>query len=145
MDETAFRDARRALNPQPCAFERAVMAGCCGCSLALRRQISERETVACASDPARARCAELRSRLLRSAYFALRLEAGVPVPHAKEMKAMCGGLLGLQRLIGETESPADVGQLVSAALRRYGDLDALPYSELMPSVAAFELRRRGAR
>jgi hypothetical protein len=69
----------------------------------------------------------------------------VPVPHAKEMKAMCGGLLGLQRLIGETESPADVGQLVSAALRRYGDLDALPYSELMPSVAAFELRRRGAR
>jgi hypothetical protein len=145
MDETAFRDARRALNPQPCAFERAVMAGCCGCSLALRRQISERETVACASAPARARCAELRPLLLRNAYFALKLEAGAPVPHAKEMKAMCGGLLGLQRLIGETEAPSDVGLLVSAALRRYGDLDALPYSELMPSVAAFELRRRGAR
>jgi hypothetical protein len=145
MDEAAFREARRTLNPQPCAFERALMAGCCGCSLALRRQISERETVACASDPARARCAELRTRLLRGAYFALKLEAGAPVPHAKQMKVLCGGLLGLQRLIDETQVPSDVCQLVSAALRSYGDLDSLPYSELMPSVAAFELRRRGSR
>jgi hypothetical protein len=62
------------------------------------------------------------------------------------MKVICGGLLGLQRVTADEAEDrgevADVRALVQAARDRYGALDALPYSSIMPSVSAFEARRR---
>jgi hypothetical protein len=147
LDETSFRDARSRLNPQPCPFEKALLLGCCGCSRAIRRSISERETVACSLAEARATCAALRQQLQQNSLFALKLAPGTPIPHAKQMKVACGGLLGLARKLapgaGRVEVE-DVQALVAAALARWGSLDALPYSDIMASVAAFEARRRRA-
>jgi len=67
---------------------------------------------------------------------------GTPLPHAKEMKAMCGGLSGLQQEVEPADEVADVHALVAAALAKFGSLEALPYSRIMPAVAAFEARRR---
>lgn len=142
MEHDTFRDARRVLNPHPCPFEKAILARCCACSLAVRLSISERETVACESEPARETCARLRAQLRQNSLFALKAAPGTPLPHAKEMKAMCGGLLGLQQEVEPGEEVADVHALVVAALGRFGSLEALPYSKIMPAVAAFELRRR---
>ena len=142
MDESTFDEARRRLNPYPCVFEKALLAGCCACSLALRYGISERETVACTSETGRKRCAALRALLRQNSLFALKCTPGAPLPHAKEMKAMCGGLLGLQRLLEPAGEVSDVFELVEEAIDRFGSLDALPYSAIMPAVAAFELRRR---
>lgn len=142
MEHDTFRDARRVLNPHPCPFEKAILARCCACSLAVRLSISERETVACESEPARETCARLRAQLRQNSLFALKVAPGTPLPHAKEMKAMCGGLLGLQQEVEPGEEVADVHALVVAALGRFGSLEALPYSKIMPAVAAFELRRR---
>lgn len=145
MDETSFRDARSRLNPQPCPFEKALLLGCCGCSQAIRRSISERETVACSLAEARATCAALRERLQQNSVFALKLAPGTLIPHAKQMKVACGGLLGLARALApDAQQVEDVHALVSAALARWDGLDALPYSDIMPSVAAFEARRRRA-
>jgi len=148
VDHDTFRDARRAINPQPCPFEKAILAQCCDCSLAVRHSISERETVACSSQSARDSCATLRDLLRRNSLFALKIPPGEPVPHAKEMKVMCGGLQGLQQLIEPSDgttadgSASDVRSLVLAAAQRFGALDALPFSKLMPAVAAFEARQR---
>lgn len=142
MDETAFEEARRRLNPHPCPFEKAILARCCACSAALRRSISERETVACASTEARASCVALRAQLRQNSLFALKVAPGTPLPHAKEMKAMCGGLHGLQQEVEPADQVSDVRALVRSAMERFGSLEALPYSRLMPAVAAFELRRR---
>lgn len=146
MDHDSFRDARRVLNPRPCPFERAILARCCGCSASKRLSISERETIACSDSAAQQGCESLRSALSQNSLFALKIAPGTPVPHAKEMKVICGGLLGLQRVTAdETEDRgevADVRALVQAARQRFGALDALPYSFIMPSVAAFEVRRR---
>jgi hypothetical protein len=144
MDHDSFRDARRVLNPRPCPFERAILARCCGCSAATWLSISERETIACSDADARQACETLRGVLRQGSLFALRIAPGAPLPHAKEMKAMCGGLLGLQRVTagetGDRSEVADVRALVRAAGERFGG--ALPLSAIMPSVAAFELRRR---
>ena len=56
MDESAYGVARGALNPLPCAFEKALLAGAAGCALASRRALAERETVACTSAIAQANC-----------------------------------------------------------------------------------------
>jgi hypothetical protein len=142
VDHDSFRDARRAINPQPCPFEKAILAQCCGCSLAIRHSISERETVACSSQSAHDTCATLRNLLRQNSLFALKIPPGEPIPHAKEMKVMCGGLQGLQELVEPAAAIVDVRTLVLTAAAQFGSLDALPFSALMPAIAAFEARHR---
>lgn len=158
MDETAFRQARGAVNPQPCAFEKAILARCCACSLAQRQNIAEREAVACGSPGAREQCAALRALLRQKSAFALQLtQVEGPLPHSKEMQVECGGLLGVQlALAPETDPPieapapavqgrppvADVHRLVQAAAARPGALSNLPYSAIVQSVVAHRMRRR---
>ncbi len=166
MDESAFRHARAAMTPQPCAFEKAMLAAACACSLAVRRNIAERESVACASPAAREECAELCVLLRQKSAFALKLaQVQGPLPHAKEMKVECGGLLGVQQAAAaavpacadaraprqqglradvaeEFPSIADVHGLVQACAEKFGGLANLPYSAIVQSVVAFQIRRR---
>ncbi len=158
MDETAFRQARGAVNPQPCAFEKAILARCCACSLAQRQNIAEREAVACGSPGAREQCAALRALLRQKSAFALKLtQVDGPLPHSKEMQVECGGLLGVQlalvpEIVASIEAPApgaqgrppvaDVHSLVQAAAARSGALSNLPYSAIVQSVVAYRIRRR---
>ena len=146
FNESAFRAARKSINPLPCAFEKALLARCCQCSLAQRMNIAEREAVGCADAAQRGTCVALRAQLQRNAAFALKLvQPGEPLPHAREMKIQCGGLKGLRQVLsGSAESGEEhgVSALVRLALERYLSLDRLPYSEIMRAVAAFEIRRR---
>ncbi|MHB8667663.1 MAG: hypothetical protein ACYC7B_09145 [Burkholderiales bacterium] len=158
MDETAFLQARGVVNPWPCAFEKALLAHCCSCSLAQRQNIAERETVACASAGAREQCAALRAMLRRNSAFALKLtQVEAPLPHSREMQVECGGLLGVQlalapeasastdtRVPGAQGHPrvADVHALVQAAQARFGALSDLPFSAIVQSVVAYRIRRR---
>ena len=146
INESAFRDARKLVNPQPCAFEKALLARCCQCSLAQRLNIAEREAVGCTDAAQRETCLALRDQLRLKAAFALKLtQSDGPLPHAKEMKIQCGGLRGLQKVLSgsaETGEVKDVSALARLALARYLALDKLPYSEIMQAVAAFEIRRR---
>jgi len=146
INESAFRDARKLANPHPCAFEKALLARCGQCSLALRMNIAEREAVGCADAVQRETCLALRGQLRQNAAFALKLmHTNRPLPHAQEMKIQCGGLRGLQKVLSgsaETGEVNGVSALVHLALARYLTLEKLPYSEIMQAVAAFEIRRR---
>lgn len=160
MDEWAFRRARDAVNPQPCPFERAILARYSACPLAERQNIAEREAVACGLPTAREQCAALRALLRQNSAFALKLtQVDGPLVHAKEMKVQCGGLQGVQQAVapgaaavaqvealasGTEALPmvADVHGLVQAALAKFGDLQRLPYSTIVQSVVAYQIRRR---
>lgn len=150
MDESAFRSTWRAVNPIACAFEKAQEAKRCFCEKAVRTAIAEREAVGCSSAELAGDCRELLALLHENARFALHLaHAEGALPHAKEMKVQCGGLLGLQgALDGEKADAATVDNvfaLLRQALERYGGLDRLPFGEIVKAVAAFELRRRPSR
>lgn len=146
VDESAFRDARKSINPHPCAFEKALLARCCQCSLALSMNIAEREAVGCTDAAQRETCLALRGQLRKNSAFALKMaQSNEPLPHAKEMKTQCGGLRGLQKILSASAEVGDVNNvsaLTRLALERYHTLDKLPYSEIMQAVAAFEIRRR---
>lgn len=147
MDETAFRQARKAAIEHPCPFEKTLLAGCGTCALAQRRNIAEREAVACREADACATCADLLGLLRRNATFALHLSHPEEerLTHAQEMKVQCGGLAGLQRILTGTSEVCDVGALVRAARRSENGLEGLPWSALMQSVAAWQPRRRARR
>jgi len=143
VDEAAFRQARGEINRVPCVFERALLARHADCELAVRHQIAERETVACTQAAAHAACAELSTLLREKSAFALGL-TGTPgiLPHAMVMKIQSGGLDGLKALLDVATPVPDVRRLVGQAQERYGDLAALPFSEIVQGMAAWKPRRR---
>lgn len=142
-NEDAYRDARKSVNPTPCAFEKGVLARCIACSQAEKHLLAERETVNCGDAAAQVRCAELRALLRGHSAFALKISRmGPPLPHAKELKIQCGGLKGLQKSISGDDTVTDAFNLVSQAVQQYGALESLPYSEIVQGVVHFEGRRR---
>lgn len=142
MDESAFRAMRGAANPQPCVFEKALLARCAGCELAIRRALAEREAIACSSPVARTNCDTLLAMLRERSAFALKRPPGAPLPHALTMKLQCGGWRGLQQAVDVEES--DVHRLVVAARERHDGLAHLPWPEIVASVLAWQGRRRHA-
>jgi len=140
MDEAAFRAARAAANPLPCAFEKALLARCAECEHARGHALAEREAVACASPVARTNCETLVALLRERSAFALKAAPSAPAPHSLTMKVLCGGLAGMRGALGLDER--DVHRLVLAARERYGSLGALPWTEIVASVQRWEGRRR---
>ncbi len=135
--------ARKAAVQHPCSFEKALLAGCGACSLSARMSIAEREAVACLDSAARDDCATLLHLLRRNSAFALHLaRPDERLTHAQEMKVQCGGLAGLQQSLTGKEAIGDIHALVRAARRAHADLAALPYAEIVQSVAAWRIRRR---
>ncbi|MBI5330597.1 MAG: hypothetical protein HZB71_08295 [Betaproteobacteria bacterium] len=139
-NETAYQEARDAVIAIQCPFERALLSRCVNCSVARRLLLAEREAISCSDAAANQRCIRLHEALHRNARFALHMDPDQPWPFGKEIRAQCGGLLGLQEALGGGDG--DVAALVRVGVERYGTVEALPYSEIMRAVAHYEPRKR---
>lgn len=151
MDQDEFRKTYREVNERCCVFEKSVLTNQCECRQAERFCIAEREGVHCGSDEGQQRCLELLSLLREQARFALRSqseEKGV-LPHGKAVRVQVGGLRGLHVLLDPDEpvpeNIPDVYGIIARAEQAYGSLEAIPYSELMPQIAAYQGRKRSRR
>ena len=145
LDENAYRDAYSTVNPRQCVFERAILCRCCGCEHAIKRNIAEREAAGCLNAPAHALCVELKKELRRVAAFTLKLaNPDEPLPHTKELKLQCGGILGVARVVTpETTGPvANIISVLLAATQQYGALANFPYQEIIHAVHTYEPRPR---
>jgi hypothetical protein len=143
MDEGAFESARGEINRLPCVFEKALLSRCAVCELSDDHALAERVTISCTSPVARVDCGQLAALLREKSAFALRLVTTQRIlPHAMMMKIQCGGLQGMQQAL-EPEAPVPhVRRLVLKGRERFGELAALPFSEIVKGVAAFQLRKR---
>ncbi|CAK0751846.1 conserved hypothetical protein [Gammaproteobacteria bacterium] len=140
--EDDYHAAYRNINPTPCVFEKAILAHCVACELTEKHLLAERETINCRDAVAQQTCSELRKALRNHFAFSLRvIKSDDPLPHGKESKIQCGGLQGLQQVLSKTKEVTNVHQLILDALAKYYDLESLPYSEIVPTVAHFNLRR----
>lgn len=150
MDQDAFRKTYHDVNERACLFEKSVLINQCGCSQAERFCIAEREGVHCNSDEGQARCAEALALLREHARFALRTnEDKAILPHGKAMRIQVGGMRGIRKLLEpQAENPQavpDVSDILLTAEKEYGSLSAVPYSEVMPSIAAYQGKTRAKR
>ena len=144
MDENAFRDTYRALNQHDCPFGKAIIICHHGCRNSQRINIGERLAIGCVSPAAQESCQNLLALLRNNAAFALGVTDVTRLAHAKELKVQCGGLRGL-RLALELAAVVeidDISDLVNQAGERYGELAALPFSEIVREIAHFEARRK---
>ncbi len=136
---------RSAVNRPPCVFERALLARCAACELSRIQAVGEGESIACSSPVARAACVQLAELLRQKSLFALKLRQAMPVmPHAAVMKLQCGGLSGLKAVLDPDAPAPDVHRLVRMAVDTHGDLERLPFSEIVQGVAAWQGRKRRA-
>jgi hypothetical protein len=150
MDQDAFRQTYREVNEVYCAFEKSVLTNECRCSQAERFCIAEREGVHCRSRAGQARCLKWLELLREQARFALRTdEERRLLPHGKAIRLQVGGMRGLQKVLAPEAGPSatieDVDGLLAAAEQRFSTLDALPYSDIMREVAAYQVRKRARR
>ena len=125
------------INRLPCVFEKALLAHCAVCELARRRGGMAREGVACASPVARAACGTLYGLLRRNAAFALRAGETSRLRPGAVLKLQCGGLTGLKQLLAPDSHAPYVHGLVRLATDAHGDLDTLPFADIVKAVTAW--------
>jgi hypothetical protein len=146
MDQDAFRETYREVNENFCAFEKSLLINQCKCSKAERFCIAEREGVHCLSEEGQARCLDALSILRDHATFALRELTEGKLPHGKAMRVQIGGMRGLNKLLNSDDTQvSDVDAILQAAIQRWGSLEQLPFSEIMPSIAAYKGKTRARR
>jgi hypothetical protein len=140
-NESAYKLARETAIALPCPFERALLSRCVGCGKSRKLLLAEREAISCTEQAANERCLAFHRALHANARFALHMDPSLPWPFGKEIRAQCGGILGLRDLLGMDASD-DIARIVAAGVQQHGDIAALPYSEIMRAVVHYEPRKR---
>jgi len=142
-NEEAYKKTRDAAISLKCPFERALLSRCVDCSGARRLLLAEREAITCTDPHVNAACRTFHAALHRNALFALRIDPGERWPFGKEIRAQCGGVLGLKEALGhEVSEKTDTAALVTEGLACYGDIEDFPYSEIMRGVVHYQPRKR---
>lgn len=132
-------------SPRACVFAKALLAQQAGCHCATRRAVGERLLVECSVPAAHARCAALADLLHERARFALKLPApGRPLMHAQALRLQCGGLIALQRTLGDPAANLrpEVHALLDHAEQQPGGLPALPWPALVAALVQWSPQRR---
>lgn len=120
---------------------------CTQAKTVVRRGGSE---VECLSASGHTRCVALFQRMKRAALPAFGVEDDLlTMPHSVLIKIQHGGLLGLQRILGEVagevSTVTDINGLCDSALQRYADVESIPYQTFVQDMTNYKLRRRGAK
>ncbi len=102
--------------------------------------LAEREVISCGEELANQACHRFDESLHHNARFALHMGYDQAWPFGKEIRAQCGGVLGLKEALGA--GVIDVAMLVAEGRERYGGIDKFPYSEIMRAVVHYEPRRK---
>jgi len=146
MDEDNYRSTYHEINELACVFEKAVLHQCCHCHRAQHFNLAERIGVACTTVTAQQRCRKFLDLMRQKSTFALQLTSpeSDPLPHSKQIKIQCGGMIGIQSTLQSVEDPAqrDIDELLERALKTFNTLDALPFDQIVRSVVKYEARKR---
>lgn len=128
-----------------CPFEKAIISGQCNCEYAGRSALGEHLGVTCRGGLVQMNCVTLLELLRERSRFALKVTGTEQLPFGKELKAMIGGLQGLQHVMRGDPLDAHVPNihgLVAAAQAQFGGLSALPFERVVQGVTAYQSRRR---
>ena len=145
MEEDEYKATYNEIASVRCEFEKALTNNYCKCALSRHFCLADREGYACKSSEKAAICAELLEKLREKSRFLLKLQrTGEPLPHNMEIRVQTGGIEGLQKMLQPDWAAQidDISGVVEEAMSVYGDIDALPYSEMVQSVAAIKVRKR---
>ncbi|MGB5475258.1 MAG: hypothetical protein WBQ78_17515 [Gammaproteobacteria bacterium] len=133
-----------------CPFSATLARETFGCIRA-ERVIRRGGTEFTCRDPAsHARCLQLFGQMKDAGLTAFDVEDDLTqIPHSVLVKIQFGGLLGLQRITQATPAEAgrieDIDALVTAAVKRFDTLQAIPCEQLTSDMTGYSLSRRSRR
>ncbi|MCW8923069.1 MAG: hypothetical protein OQK69_05500 [Gammaproteobacteria bacterium] len=147
MEENEYRAKYREIAINHCAFEKALTNNQCRCQLSQHFWLADREGYTCKSPEMASKCHEILAKIRENSRFVLKMhEVDAPLPHNMEIRVQVGGLRGLRAVLGSDETGlliSDIRSLIEQAEQQFENMDALPYSEIVQSIASFQTRRHG--
>ncbi len=153
MDDEQYRQTRAAISQPRCRYEKAIQYGYFQCQWHQRIALGERESLHCTRQSAFEICDEFHSLTLKHSGFALGT-ARMPVHLSfnQAMKVQIGGLRGVIEQAGKTIVEPEIqpsAQLQDVAeeleqlkARIGGAFENMDFSEIMPHISSFSLRKR---
>lgn len=149
MEEDEYKATYNDIAETRCVFEKALTNNQCKCRYSRHFCLADREGYACKSDESASKCRHLLTKLRENSRFFLKIHSvGSQLPHNVDIRVQVGGLRGLRAVLIADDSDqliADVRGLVEQAEARYKDLDKLPYSEIVQSIAQYQGRVKSKR
>lgn len=146
MEEDEYKAVYRGLAENHCIFEKALTNNQCQCRFSSHFWLADREGYACKSEQHALNCRVFLEKLRDNSRFSLKLASvGAQLPHNMDIRVQVGGLRGLRTALGfeASDDPVDdISALLEKAGIVYENLDALPYSEIVQSIARFQGRSR---
>jgi hypothetical protein len=148
MEEDEYKATYQEIAKNRCVFEKALTNNQCKCRFAQHFWLADREGYACKSRDISINCRDLLGKFRENSRFLLKVHSiGEQLPHNMEIRVQIGGLRGLRAVLGSGEEKdaliSDIRSLVEQAEQQYEDMDALPYNEIVQSIASFKGRKRG--
>lgn len=148
MEENEYRSTYSKLVDYPCVFARAINSTSCICQQVRKIQIADRIAINCCSENDHQQCSKLLERLRIASQFVLHMPdiAGV-LPHNKEMQVQTGGIKGIAMILNDHKAvdKPDILATRTQAINTFGNLDNLPYSEIVRHILHSERRKRRSR
>jgi len=153
MEEDEYKTTYNALAPVRCIFEKALTNHHARCSLAAHFCLADREGYSCVDEGSSSKCKEVLIKLRENSTFVLKVhEIKGPLPHNMEIRVQAGGMSGLAKLVSDhidkvssVDTAIDIHQVIRRSEEKFGDLENLPFSEIIQSVLQFQGRRRKQR
>lgn len=153
MDDEQYRQAREAIEQPRCRYEKAIQYGYFQCQWHKRFALGERESLHCTRQSAFKVCDEFYTLTLSYSGFALGT-ARMPMHLSfnQAMKVQIGGLRGVMSqaakpVIEPVRKSATLTQDVADELEQLkkrvdGSFRNMDFSEIMPYISEFNLRKR---
>jgi len=146
MEEDEYKATYLEIAGNRCVFEKTLTNNQGKCRFSRHFCLADREGYACESDEFASNCRDLLEKLRDKSRFSLKLPSvGAQLPHNMDIRVQVGGLRGLRTALGAASSDdpvEDIRALLERAETRYGNMDALPYSEIIQSITRFQGRSR---
>ena len=127
-----------------CPFQVPQIKKDLACSLGVEVTRRDGAAVACQSGSASRHCCELYARLKQVGLEASGMKDDLAkVPQSLYIKVQYGGLLGLQRLLGDTHQDiVDISSLLTQLHEQYGGIENIPCEQVKADIESHKVRRK---
>ena len=114
------------------------------CALGIEVARRDGAAIACQSESASQHCCELYEHLKQVGLGAFGMQDDLAkVPQSLYIKVQYGGLLGLQRLLGDTRHDiADISSLLIQLHAQYDGIENIPCEQVRADIESHRIRRK---
>ena len=132
------------MDTHKCPFQVPQIKKDFACTMGVEVTRRDGAAVACQSSSASRNCHELYEHLKQTGLEAFDMNDDLlKVPQSFYIKVQYGGLLGLQRLLGDARQDiTDISSLVARLHTHYGALENVPCAQVKTDIKSHKVRRK---